>query len=86
MFKKLIYLVSFVLVLSLALAGTARAELVGWWRFDEGSGTTAYDFSGYGNEGTLQNGAEWGIGYLSNSSVQLDGDDDFVEVTHADDL
>jgi hypothetical protein len=84
MFKKLIFLVSVVLVLSLALMSTARAELIGWWRFDEGSGTTAYDFSGYGNDGTLRNGAEWGIGYLSNSSVQLDGADDFVEVPHAD--
>ena len=84
MSKKLIYLISFVLVLSMALTGSARAELVGWWRFDEGSGTTAYDFSGYGNDGTLQNGPTWGIGYLSNSSVQLDGADDFVEVPHAD--
>ena len=57
MSKKLIYLVSFVLVLSVALMGTARAELVGWWRFDEGSGTTAYDFSGFGNDGALQNDA-----------------------------
>ena len=84
MCMKLIYLVSFVLVLSVALTGTARAELVGWWRFDEGSGTTAYDFSGFGNDGALQNGAGWGVGYLSNSSVQLDGGDDFVEVPHAD--
>jgi len=84
MSKKLIYLVSIILVLGVAQTGTTRAELVGWWRFDEGSGTTAYDFSGFGNDGTLQNGAEWGIGYLSNSSVQLDGADDFVEVPHAD--
>ncbi len=84
MSKKLIYLVSFVLVLSVALMGTARAELVGWWRFDEGSGTTAYDFSGFGNDGALQNDAGWGVGYLSNSSILLDGDDDFVEVPHAD--
>jgi hypothetical protein len=84
MSKKLIYLVSFVLVLSVVLMGTARAELIGWWRLDEGSGTTAYDFSGFGNDGALQNDAEWGVGYLSNSSVQLDGDDDFVEVPHAD--
>ncbi len=80
MFKKLIYLVSIVLVLTC----TARAELVGWWRLDEGSGTTAYDFSGKGNDGTLQNGAEWGVGYLSNSSILLDGVDDFVDVPHAE--
>jgi hypothetical protein len=27
--------------------------LVGWWRFDEGSGTVASDSSGYGNNGTV---------------------------------
>ncbi|MCP4260631.1 MAG: LamG domain-containing protein [Planctomycetes bacterium] len=84
MSKKLICFVSFVLVLSVALTGTAKAELIGWWRLDEGSGTTAFDFSGNGNDGALQNDAGWGIGYLSNSSVLLDGDDDFVEVPHAD--
>ena len=60
MSKKLFCFVSFVLVLSVVLMGTARAELVGWWRFDEGSGTTAYDFSGYANDGALQNDAGWG--------------------------
>ncbi len=28
-------------------------DLVGWWNFDEGSGNTANDLSGYGNNGTL---------------------------------
>jgi hypothetical protein len=27
--------------------------LVGWWKFDDGSGTTAHDSSGNGNDGTL---------------------------------
>jgi hypothetical protein len=31
---------------------------VGYWKFDEGSGTTAYDSSGYGNNGTVY-GATW---------------------------
>jgi hypothetical protein len=30
------------------------SALVGWWRFGEGSGTTAYDSSGNGNNGTLE--------------------------------
>jgi hypothetical protein len=84
MSKKLFCFASFVLVLSVVLTVTARAELVGWWRFDEGSGATAYDFSGFGNDGALLNDAGWGLGYLSNSSVLLDGDDDYVEVPHAD--
>ncbi len=54
MCKKLVYFISLVLVLSPALISTANAELVGWWKFDEGSGTTAYDFSGNGNDATLE--------------------------------
>jgi len=53
MSKKLIYLVSFVFVLSVALTGTAKAELVGWWKLDEGSGTVANDSSGFGRHGTI---------------------------------
>ncbi|MCP4610219.1 MAG: hypothetical protein GY845_16035 [Planctomycetes bacterium] len=51
MCKKLICLVSFILVLS--AAGSIRADLVGHWTLDDGSGTTAIDISGNGNDGTL---------------------------------
>jgi hypothetical protein len=33
--------------------------LVGYWSFNEGSGTQAGDFSGNGNNGTLTNGPTW---------------------------
>lgn len=33
--------------------------LVGYWRFDEGTGTVAYDSSGNGNDGTLVNSPTW---------------------------
>jgi|ETNmetMinimDraft_26_1059896.scaffolds.fasta_scaffold59742_1 hypothetical protein len=42
------------LALVLGLAGTASAELTHWWRFDEGSGTTAADSVG-SIDGTLLN-------------------------------
>jgi hypothetical protein len=56
MSKKLSCLIYFVLVL--CLVGTSAAQnidpsLVGCWKFDEGSGTIAYDSSGNGNDGTL---------------------------------
>jgi hypothetical protein len=35
--------------------------LVGYWRFDEGTGTSAGDSSGYGNDGLLLNGPAWDI-------------------------
>ena len=45
---------TFVLVLA-ALPSHANAQtgLVGWWRFDEASGTTTIDSSGAGNNGTF---------------------------------
>ncbi len=54
MYRKLTYMVSFIVVLGL-LSG-ASAELVGQWKLDEGGGTTALDASGNGNNGTLEDG------------------------------
>jgi hypothetical protein len=67
MSKKVIYLVSFVFVLGVALTGTTRAELVGWWRFDEGSGTSALDSSGNGNDGVIEGDAKWVAGQLGGA-------------------
>src|SRR4030042_1681906 len=86
MYRKLFYLVSFVLVLSVSLTSVARAadpDLVGWWRFDDGSGTTVTDFSGYGNNGTLRGDPQWVTGKLGKA-LEFDGVDDFVEVPHAE--
>ena len=35
-----------------------ESDLVGYWKFNEGSGNTLYDHSGNGNHGTI-NGATW---------------------------
>ena len=35
------------------------ANLVAYWRFDEAGGTTAFDSSGLGRDGTLGNGPAW---------------------------
>lgn len=52
--------------------------LVGYWSFNEGTGTQATDFSGNGNHGTFQGGALWGLG-KRGASVVLDGTDDYVQ-------
>jgi len=36
----------------------SRNGLVGWWRFEEGTGLTAHDRSGTGNDGTLNPSAD----------------------------
>ena len=81
MCRKMIYLVSFVLVLSVAtsVAEGADPSLIAWWRFEEGSGTTAYDSSGNGNDGTLVGGATWTEGRFGGG-IELDGTSGYVSV------
>ncbi|MFZ2147562.1 MAG: LamG domain-containing protein, partial [Sedimentisphaerales bacterium] len=82
MCRKSILLIPFTLVLSLVLVSGADAadiNLIGWWAFDETSGTTAYDSSGHGNHGTLQGDPQWVAGW-TGGALELDGDGDYVDV------
>ncbi len=45
------------LVVTLAAQATLTSGIVGWWHFNDGSGITAQDSSGLGNNGTLQGSA-----------------------------
>ncbi len=66
------------------------SEAVGIWNFDNGTGTIAYDNSGYGNNGTLTNGPLFATDtpyYVVGSgtgkySMHFDGVDDYVEISH----
>ena len=78
MCKKLSVLASFVLVLSLAVI--TQADLVGYWNFDEGSGTVALDSSGNGLDGTLNGDPQWVLGQVGGA-LEFDGDDS-VEIPH----
>ncbi len=51
--------------------------LVGQWKFDEGTSTTAGDSSGNGNKGTLTSGPTWTSGKLGKA-LSFDGVDDNV--------
>jgi len=62
MCRKLIYLISIVLVLDLIPTSAVKADLVGWWRFEEGSGNVANDSSGNNHHGTILGIPEWGVG------------------------
>jgi hypothetical protein len=53
--------------------------LVGWWKFDEGSGTVAYDSSGNGNDGNLTNGPTWTDGKIGGA-LSFDGVNDYVDL------
>ncbi|UCF42956.1 MAG: hypothetical protein JSV99_10280 [Planctomycetota bacterium] len=52
-------------------------NLVSYWRFEEGSGTTAYDWVG-DNDGTIY-GATWTSGQVGGA-LDFDGSNDYVEV------
>ena len=82
MCRKLIYLISLIVVLS--LSANVSADLMAYWAFDEGSGDIAYDFSGNGNDGTLH-GAEWGDGKYGKA-LHFNGQDNYVEVPTSDSL
>ncbi|MGZ9108869.1 MAG: LamG-like jellyroll fold domain-containing protein [Micavibrio sp.] len=59
--------------------------LVGYWKFDEISGTTAADSSGNGNTGTLTNmdgATDWVAGHVGNA-LDFDGTNDFVNAGSA---
>ncbi|HUT46759.1 MAG TPA: LamG domain-containing protein [Sedimentisphaerales bacterium] len=77
MCRKLICLLTFIIVLG--TAGNASAELVGYWRLDEGSGTIANDSSGNGHNGTLEGDPQWVVG-RSGKALQFDGTEDYVNI------
>ena len=55
------------------------APTVAMWHFDEGAGTTAFDASGNGNDGTINN-ATWTADGKFGSALEFDGDNDYVRV------
>jgi len=78
MCRKLVYLVSSVLVLG--LVSNVSAGLVAHWEFDEGSGTIAQDSSGNGHDGTLLGDPQWVTGMIGSGALSFDSTDGLVEV------
>ncbi len=70
------------------------SEAVGIWNFDNGTGTIAYDNSGYGNNGTLTNGPLFATDtpyYVVGSgtgkySMHFDGADDYIVFSNSTSL
>src|SRR3989344_5541950 len=69
---------------NLTIGDVSEGGLVGHWAMNEGSGSTAYDFSGNGNGGILQGGMSstgWVLDTpLSNGAyaLEFDGTNDYV--------
>ena len=61
------------------------SSLLGWWKLDEGQGTTAIDGSGHGNHGTLIGNPQWVEGYDGGAlDFEYGNSDDGVAVTAFD--
>ncbi len=66
----------------------SNKNLVGYWSFEDATGTTATDFSGNGNTGTLTNmdaNTDWVDGRVG-TALDFDGSDDYVSIAENDDL
>ncbi len=63
----------------LIFVGSASAELVGYWKLDDGAGTKATDRSGKGHHGTLIGAPQWVAGYY-RGALQFNGQNSYVEI------
>ena len=57
--------------------------LIGWWRFDEGAGDVAMDWSGYDNDGVIVGGAERVPGKIEDA-IELNGVNQRVDISLTD--
>jgi len=87
MCRKLSCLIYFVLVL--CLVGTSAAQnidpsLVGWWTFDDGSGTVAKDLTGKSVDAVLTGNVSWGQESQHGGILLFDGSLDAWEYVFID--
>ena len=82
MYKTLI--LSIVVTLAL-IGGLARADLVGHWKLDEGSGDVAHDSSGNGNDGNLVGNPQWVAGKIGGA-LEFDGTGSIVDIPYVPEM
>ena len=73
-----IILTACVVIVAFVFAQVYPVGMISYWKFDEGSGPTAFD-SADANDGTLINGPVWTSGQVGGA-LSFDGLDDYVEV------
>lgn len=60
-------------------------NLLGFWKIDECSGDMIYDYSGYGNNGKINNGV-WLKTKLNSCILYLNGNNSYIYIPHSDSL
>ena len=78
MHTKPIHFICLVSVSYMACPSTANAEIVGWWKFDKGSGTVARDSSGCGNDLLFNGDPQWVAGCFGGG-LEFDGSGDYLD-------
>ena len=68
-----------------------KKTLVGHWPLNEDSGSTAYDYSGNENHGTVDNGGNSTVvgvsnGPLGSTAYSFDGTDDYISISPVENL
>ena len=69
-------------ILASLFAGSASADLVAHWKFDEGSGAMVSDASGNGNDGAFEGDLQWVPGQLG-TALEGNGSSDIIRVPHS---
>jgi hypothetical protein len=85
--RKLMYVIALILASALFQMNTVYGfnpntdpSLVGWWKFDETSGTTAADSSHNGNDGAIRGNPVWmPSGGKMGGALSFDGNGDYVD-------
>jgi len=95
MYKKMFVLMCVVVMVASSATLATIDDPVGWWKLDEGSGTTTADATANGNDGTLVGdplpgwiagaplGADPGGNAIATTNGGSDEDDSMVRVPHA---
>ena len=88
MIRKLVVMWSILVTLLVAMplgpiqSYAQPTNLVGYWNFDEGVGTTANDSSGHDNDGSVS-GVTWTTSGKFNGALTFDGTNDSVQVPNS---
>jgi hypothetical protein len=60
------------------VAAEPTAGLVGHWKFDEGTGTTVMDASGFANHGSLVSNPTWTAGQVGSGALTFNGSSSYL--------
>ncbi|MHC4496048.1 MAG: LamG domain-containing protein, partial [Planctomycetota bacterium] len=86
MCRKLTFLIFLVLVIGTVLTNAVKADLVAYWRLDEGSGTTAFDSSGNSNDARFEGSPAWVEDGKLGKALKFNGSSDYLAAPDSESL